>query len=456
MSFPKNFWWGAATAAYQVEGAVNKDGRGRTVWDLFCERPGAVWSGHSGAVASDHYHHWREDVGWMRQLGLLAYRFSIAWTRVLPEGTGRVNAKGLAFYDRLVDALLAANIQPFITLFHWDYPLELYYRGGWLNRDSAEWFADYATVVAKKLGDRVRYWLTLNEPQCYITFGHQEGIHAPGLKLGWTEVLRAVHHTLLAHGRGVQALRAHCRTKPQIGWASVSLVKMPASSRAADIRAAREATFAVRPGNLWNNTWWMDPIYLGRYPADGLKAYAPHEPPVRDGDLKVISSPLDFFAFNIYNGEFVRAGQSESVRWPEGHPLTLFYWPVTPSCLYWAVRFFAERYRLPIIITENGMSCIDWVAEDGRVHDPQRIDFTRRYLRELRRAMAEGVDVRGYFHWTLLDNFEWAEGYRQRFGLIHVDYPSGRRTPKDSFYWYQRVIATNGASLDDVPVGFSA
>jgi beta-glucosidase len=255
---------------------------------------------------------------------------------------------------------------------------------------------------------------------------------------------------LLAHGRAVQALRTDVKGRCLIGYAPVGVVKIPASAKAADVRAARRAMFSVQAGSYWNNTWWMDPVVLGRYPADGLKAYAPHLPKIEAGDLKTISAPVDFFGVNIYNGEYFRAGRDGKpaiVPNPPGHPLTAFHWPVTPDALYWGPKFFQERYRLPIYVTENGMANVDWVARDGRVHDPQRIDFTTRYLRELHRAIRDGVDVRGYFHWSIMDNFEWAEGFKQRFGLIHVDYKTQKRTPKDSAYWYRDVIATNGANL---------
>ena len=452
MSFRKDFVWGAAAASYQVEGAVNEDGCGASVWGMLCRKPGAVWNGQSGEVASDHYHRYKEDVALMKTLGLKAYRLSVSWPRVLPEGTGRVNAKGLAFYDRLIDELLAAGVAPYVTLFHWDYPYELYCRGGWLNPDSPDWFAAYAKVVAEKLGDRVKHWMTLNEPQCFIGLGHQDGVHAPGDKLGFTEVLRAGHHALLAHGKGVQSIRAASKGACSIGLAPVGSISAPVSEKPEDVAAARQAIFSVTAKNCWSNTWWMDPIFLGRYPEDGEKLFAAEMPPIGPTDLKTISQPLDFFGVNIYGGQFVRAGadgRPEPVPYPAGHPITAFYWYVQPEALYWGPRFFHERYKLPVYITENGMSCLDWVALDGKVHDPQRIDFTRRYLLQLRKAAADGVDVRGYFHWSIMDNFEWAEGYKHRFGMIHVDYPTGTRTIKDSGWWYKGVIAANGANLDE-------
>ena len=449
MAFPKDFVFGCATAAYQIEGGAFEDGRGPSVWDMFCRKGGTIWQDHTGDVASDHYHRWAEDVAIMKQIGLRGYRFSISWPRVLPAGVGEVNEAGLAFYDRLVDALLAAGVQPYVTLFHWDYPYELYCRGGWLNPDSPNWFADYATLVAERLGDRVRHWMTLNEPQCFIGLGHHTGIHAPGDRLGLKEVLRAAHHALLAHGKGVQAIRAAAKAQPAIGFAPVGSVKMPATESPADIEAARQSMFALEGKNLWANTFWMDPVFFGRYPEEAWTNMADEMPEIHDGDMETISQPLDFFGFNTYSGTFVKTTPDgpRDVPFPDGHPITAFYWWVTPECMYWGPKFFYERYRLPIVVTENGMANVDWIALDGRVHDPQRIDYLHRHLLQLARAIDEGVDVRGYFVWTLMDNFEWAEGYKQRFGIVYVDYPTGRRVLKDSAYWYRDVIATNGAIL---------
>jgi beta-glucosidase len=430
MSFPKNFAWGVATAAYQIEGAAAD--REPSVWDMFCRRPGAIWGGATGEAACDHVHRYREDVELMRQLGVGAYRFSISWTRARTE-------QGLDFYSRLVDALLSAQIQPYVTLFHWDYPYDLYCRGGWLNPDSPAWFEEYTRRVVSRLGDRVPVWITMNEPQCFIVLGHQKGIHAPGDKLGMAEALRAGHHALLAHGRAVQVIRS--LSKAQVGFAPVGIMRIPKTE--ADAAAAREATFRVE--DLWCSAWWMDPVYLGRYPEDGLKKFEPHLPRIGTNDLNLISRPLDFFGANFYNDPYIHEGRE--VPFAPGHPLTAFYWPVTPEVLRWGPRFFYERYRKPIVVTENGMANVDWVSLDGGVHDPQRIDFTKRYLIELRKAIEDGVDVRGYMHWTLMDNFEWAEGFRQRFGLVYTDFATGRRTAKDSFEWYARVIATNGAEL---------
>lgn len=448
--FPKSFVWGAASSAYQIEGAASTDGRKPSVWDTFCQRPGAVFNGHTGEVACDHYHRYRDDVALMKSIGLQAYRFSISWSRVLPEGIGAPNEKGLEFYDRLVDALLEANIQPWATLFHWDFPEALMPRGGWLARESADWFAEFATLMGKRLGDRVKHWMTLNEPQVYLALGHMDAKHAPGLKLTFAEGLKAAHHTLLAHGRGVQALRAAVPGKAIIGWAPVGHVSCAATTDDRDIEAARRAMFAVKRKDFWNNTWFADPVCLGHYPADGLELYKEELPPILDGDMKTICQPLDFYGVNIYSGGTVKAdadGNPVDVPAPTGAPVTTFRWLVTPESLYWGPKLLAERYRLPVAVTENGMANTDWPDMEGKVADPQRIDFTRRYLLKLGQAAKEGVDIRAYFHWSILDNFEWAEGYRERFGMTYVDYTTLKRTPKASAEWYSRVIKSNGANL---------
>lgn len=450
MTFPEDFTWGAASSAYQIEGGAAVDGRGPSVWDEFCKRPGAVHLNQTGEVACDHYHRFRDDVAMMKSLGLPAYRLSISWPRVLPSGTGKINEAGLAFYDRLIDALLEAGIEPWVTLFHWDMPQALAERGGWLKRESADWFAEYAGVMVKRLGDRVQRWMTINEPQVYINLGHLDGKHAPGLKLTFKECLLASHNTLLAHGRGVQALRAGTTRKLSIGWAPVGHVVCPATSAQADIDAARSAMFGITRRDFWNNSWFGDAACLGHYPVDGLELFREDLPKIEPGDMKTICQPLDFYGVNIYSGSAVRAGpngEAIDVPPPPGAPITTFRWLVRPEVLYWGPKFLAERYRLPMVVTENGMANVDFVDLDGRVQDPQRIDFTRRYLLELGRAIKDGVDIKGYFHWSIMDNFEWAEGYKERFGMVHVDYVTQKRTLKESASWYRNVIATNGASL---------
>lgn len=455
MSFSKNFIWGAAAAAYQIEGAWDEDGKGESVWDMLTRQRGRIWENHNGTVACDHYHRYKEDVQLMSEIGLHAYRLSVSWPRVLPEGTGRVNAAGLSFYDRLVDELLAHKIDPWVTLFHWDYPYDLFLRGGWLNPDSPQWFADYTAAIVDKLSDRVTHWITLNEPQCFIGLGHLAGAHdhAPALKLGMREALVAAHHCLLAHGRSVQTIRARARKAPSIGWAPVGSVFYPATESAADIEAAREVTHSVKGDNFWNNAWFADPAILGHYPEAGLQAYGKNVPAFKAADLEIICQPMDFYGVNIYTGTPVKAGPDGKplpIWFSPGHPHTHFSWKIVPESLYWGPRFLAERYKLPIVITENGLSCTDNVSLDGRVHDPQRADFLQRYLLALQRAVRDGIDVRGYFHWSIMDNFEWAEGYKHRFGLVHVDYETQRRTLKDSALWYREVIRTNGAILNRV------
>ena len=450
MSFPKDFVWGAAAASYQVEGAAYEDGKGLSVWDVMCRQPGKIWEGNTGDVTCDHYHRYQEDARLMGEIGLKAYRLSVCWPRVLPEGVGKINQKGLEFYDRLIDALLENGVQPWVTLFHWDYPYALYLRGGWLNRESSDWFAEYTGVVVDKLSDRVSNWITLNEPQVFIEAGHHSGRLAPGLQLGFRDVLLAAHNSLLAHGKAVQVIRARAKTKPAVGIAPVGTTIIPATDNPEDIEAARKRMFSVREKNCWNNTWFADPMVLGKYPEDGMKLFESEMPAVADGDMRTICQPLDFYGANIYWGQTVRAtsdGGATSVRSPDGPPLTTMEWQVTPKALYWGPRFFFERYQLPIVITENGMANCDWIHRDGKVHDPQRIDFIARYLSQFKRAIDDGVVAKGYFLWSIMDNFEWAHGYKQRFGIIYVDYATGKRTLKDSAYWYKEVIASNGDIL---------
>lgn len=448
--FPEGFIWGAAAASYQIEGAAHADGKGLSIWDLMVREPGRIAGNDTGDVACDHYHRYAADVDLMAQVGLAAYRLSISWPRVLPEGVGPINTAGLDFYDRLVDCLLAHQIDPWVTLFHWDYPAALYYRGGWLNRDSADWFADYTRVVVERLSDRVKVWMPHNEPQCFIGLGHRQGEHAPGLKLSWRQVLLAAHHSFLAHGKAVQVIRAHAQQPPKIGTALVGTVAIPASEDPADVAVARAATLGIRGKTFWNNTWFADPILRGAYPEDGLQVFAADLPPIQDGDFAIMHQPLDFYGVNIYQGYQVQAaGKHQVAMVPPtvGQPVTTMDWPVTPEALYWGPKFLYERYQLPIVITENGMANCDWVQVDGQVRDPQRIDFLTRYLRAYQCAIADGVEAQGYFLWSILDNFEWAYGYQRRFGIIHVDYPTQVRTLKASAHWYQQVIHTHGASL---------
>ncbi len=452
MSFPKDFIWGAAAASYQVEGGAYDDGKGLSVWDMMCRQPGKIWEGNTGDISCDHYHRYQEDTRLMGEIGLKAYRLSISWPRVIPEGMGAINEKGLDFYDRLVDALLENGVQPWVTLFHWDYPYSLYCRGGWLNRDSSDWFAEYTRVIVDKLSDRVSHWMTLNEPQVFIDAGHRTGRHAPGIQLGLRDLLIAAHNSLLAHGKAVQVIRACAKKRPVIGTAPVGVTIIPATDNLQDIESARRQMFSILNKNFMNNTWFADPIVLGKYPEDGIKLFRGELPDFPGKDMETICQPLDFYGANIYRGDIVLTTDNssvETVKGPDGPALTTMEWRITPEALYWGPRFLYERYKLPIVITENGMANCDWIHRDGKVHDPQRIDFISRYLRELKRAIEDSVAIKGYFVWTTIDNFEWAHGYKQRFGLIYCDFATGKRTLKDSAYWYKDVIASNGENIPD-------
>ncbi len=456
MKFGKDFIWGAATSSYQIEGAAYREGGGRSVWDMLGQQPEKIVNGDTGKVACDHYNRYRQDVALMSDIGLQAYRFSISWPRVLPDGTGKVNQRGLDFYSQLVDELLEKNISPWITLFHWDFPYALYCRGGWLNRDSADWFADYTALVVDKLSDRVSHWGTLNEPQCFIGLGHQDGTHAPGLKMGVSEVLLAGHNALRAHGKSVQVIRANAKTQPVISASQASIISIPDSDYPNDVEAARQHMFSVEEKEVFNNAWFSDPMILGHYPQQGLKLFAADMPEIFPGDLECINQKLDYFGVNIYSGVHVRAtedsGKDDGFETVERKdlPKTAMGWPITPESLYWGPKFFHERYQLPIVITESGMANDDSV-DNGKVHDRERIEFLYQYLSEYTRAIKDGVPALGYFLWSLMDNFEWAEGYGKRFGIIHVDYETQQRTLKYSAHWYKTLIASHKSGyLKDV------
>lgn len=449
MGFAKDFVWGAATSSYQIEGTGRDSGKGQNIWDVFTKEPGRVYEGHTGDIACDHYHRFREDVAYMKELGLKGYRFSIDWSRVLPEGTGKVNEKGIDFYNALIDELLEQGIEPYITLYHWELPYEIYKRGGWMNPEIVEWFGQYARLVAERFSDRVKHFFTLNEPQCFVGLGFLQGCHAPGVKAPLRDTFEMAHNALKAHGRAVQMLRAYGKQNVQIGYAPTSGMCYPEKETPKDIEAARKALFAL-PDDLsnwtWNVSWWSDPVILGKYPEEGMKKYEKYLPVITDEDMKLISQPIDFYGQNIYNGRCIRMGtdgRPEEVRRPAGFPKTATNWPVTPEALYWGPKFLYERYRKPIYITENGMACHDTVSQDGKVHDPNRIDFLARYLKNLKRA-AEEIDIRGYFQWSLMDNFEWDKGYAERFGIIYVDFETQERIWKDSAYWYRDLIRRNG------------
>ncbi|MER8105872.1 GH1 family beta-glucosidase [Kitasatospora sp. NPDC094016] len=435
---PAGFRWGAATAAYQIEGAVDEDGRGPSVWDVFAARPGAVRDGHTGAVACDHYHRYPEDVALMKDLGLDGYRFSISWPRILPTGAGAVNPAGLAFYDRLVDALLEAGITPLPTLFHWDLPQALEDDGGWLNRDTAYRFAEYATVMADRLGDRVPAWITLNEPFVHTVFGYALGTHAPGRTL-MLEALPAAHHQLLAHGLAASVL--HDRGLEVMLSNNLTPVE-PATPSDADLAAAQAY-------DALHNRLFTDPVLLGRYP--DLSALGVPDDlygAIHPGDTDLIAAPgLDGLGLNFYNPTRIAAPTEPGLPFDfvdiPDVPHTAFGWPVVPSALTQLLIKLGELYGKtlpPITITENGCS----VTEET-VPDQPRIDFMSAHLDALARAAAEGIDIRGYYTWSLLDNYEWAEGYHQRFGIVHVDFETLERTPKASYSWYRDLIAAHRA-----------
>ena len=450
--FRDDFIWGAATAAYQIEGAADRDGKGKSIWDMYCRIPGKIKGGHTGEKACMHYDLYKEDIRLMKELGINAYRFSISWPRIFPEGTGRTNQQGIDFYNRLLEELLKNGIEPYITLYHWDLPYELYLKGGWMNRESVDWFAEYAAAAVRNFSDKAVHYFTFNEPQCFIGLGFGTEAHAPGITVSNEEKFLMAHHVMMAHGKAVQAMRAAAKQTVQIGYAPTCGVIYPASEKQEDIEAAKRTYFGCTPDikqALWSVSWWSDPVILGKYPEDGMKLYERYLPDIRPEDLKLMNQPLDIYGQNIYNGIAVSAGKDGETVFENryaGFPRTANGWPVTPEALYWGPKFLYERYRLPLYITENGMSCHDWVSGDGKVHDPNRIDFTAKYLHELKRASSE-ADIRGYFHWSLMDNFEWADGYTERFGLIYIDYRNQERIPKDSFYWYQKIIAENGGSL---------
>jgi beta-glucosidase len=438
--FPDGFRWGVATAAYQVEGAVAEDGRRDSIWDTFCRQPGRIKNGDTGDVACDHYHRWPQDVALMAELGIDAYRFSIAWPRIQPAGTGPANGPGLDFYDRLTDGLLARGITPMPTLYHWDLPQPLEDAGGWLSRDTAARFADYAALTAERLADRIPLWTTLNEPFVVTAFGYALGIHAPGRAL-MLDALPTAHHQLLGHGLAARALRA--AGAGQVAIANNCSPVWPASDGPADLAAA--AAY-----DTLHNRMFTDPLLLGRYP--DLGAFGVGEAGldcVRDGDLAVIAAPIDALGINYYNPTRVSALPDSPLPFQlepiPGYPVTAFGWPVVPAGLTELLTQFAGRYGdalPPVYITENGCSAVDEPAADGTLDDQPRIRYLDGHLRALADAITAGVDVRGYLTWSLIDNFEWSEGYDQRFGLVHVDFATQARTPRASFAWYRNLIAT--------------
>jgi len=436
LSFPKDFSWGTATAAYQIEGAVTEDGRKPSIWDTFSHTPGKTRDNATGDVADDHYHRWSADLDLMKTLGLRGYRFSVAWPRVVPDGVGTPNQKGLDFYRRLVDGLHQRGITPMVTLFHWDLPQVLQDRGGWENRDCAKWFADYADVVFRALGEGVPTWLTINEMRTIVGLGYGTGSHAPGI-VDHEAGQVALHHLMLGHGLAVQALRA-TGSKSRIGPAQ-NLTSVYPTDDSAEARQAAART------DLTENRLYLDPILRGTYPPDALAALPQSEKmkaAIRDGDLAIIHSPIDVLGVQYYTPTYVSA----SGDWVTVKPTSDASWEqIYPAGLYDLLTRIKRDYGdIPQVITENGMAVADSLAANGTVSDQPRIDYLRDHLVQAHRAIQDGVKLEGYHLWSLMDNFEWAEGYRQRWGIVYVDYPTQRRIPKTSAGWYRDVIARNG------------
>ncbi|MGH3880205.1 MAG: GH1 family beta-glucosidase [Actinophytocola sp.] len=454
MEFPEGFVWGAATAAYQIEGSPGADGRGPSIWDTFSHTPGRVADGDTGDEATDHYRRYRDDVAMMASLGLPAYRFSVSWPRIQPGGKGPANVAGLDHYDRLVDELAAHGITPMLTLYHWDLPQELEDSGGWGERDTAARFAEYAALVGERLGDRVPLWTTLNEPWCAAFLGYAAGVHAPG-RTDPALSLRAAHHLLLAHGLGVDALREVLPASAQVSITLNLSAVMPGAT-------SPEATAAVRRIDGLANRLFLDPLFRGHYPADVLRATEALTDWsfVSEDDLAVISTPIDLLGINYYTPTLVDAGPAEPgpTAWPGCSDIRFVQPPGPKTAMGWAIdaqglravvhRVHEEYSPIPQMITENGAAFDDELGADGGVRDPERISYLRDHLAVVHEAIEAGVDLRGYFVWSLLDNFEWSYGYSKRFGIVHVDYPTQHRAWKDSAYWYRQVISTNGIHIE--------
>jgi beta-glucosidase len=442
-SFPQGFVWGTATSAYQIEGAWKEDGKGESIWDRFAHMPGKIENNQTGDVALDHYHRYKEDVQLMKALGARAYRFSISWPRIFPQGAGSPNSKGLDFYDRLVDQLLANGIEPFATLYHWDLPQALQDSvGGWESRDTAKAFADYAGYVSEKLSDRIKYFFTINELATFVELGHGAGLFAPGLKLPPARLNQVRHHAVLAHGLAVQAIRARAKPGTKVGPAENIAAVVPVVETSENITAAERATRELNAG-------YLTVMLEGRYTDAFLSSAGADAPKFTDEDLKAIASPLDFVGINVYTPQYVRAIAAspgyEILPFSKSHPRMASSWQfVGPESLYWAPRHVQKIWNVKeIYISENGCGANDEPAADGVVYDTDRIMFLRNYLTQLQRATSEGVPVRGYFLWSLMDNFEWSAGYGTRFGLVYADYVTQKRTPKLSATYYSEVIRRN-------------
>lgn len=444
MRFPTDFLWGAASSAYQIEGHSTDKGGGVCIWDTFCALPGKIANGDNGDVACDALRRYAEDIRLLAEMGGKAYRFSTSWARIDPNADGNWNEKGLRYYDKVVDECLKQGVTPYITLYHWELPQAAQDRGGWQSREIAEAFGRFAGMMAERFKGRVKHYFTLNEPQCTVGLGYGSGVHAPGLSLDRAGQFGVMVNQLLAHGLAQKAIK-EADSDAQVGIASTGRLCYPEFEIPLDITAARNATFAVSDDDwVFTHHWYLDPIVLGRFPDAEGSALGTLAAKVSDEDMAIIHQVPDFLGYNIYNGHSVRAGVGGPeyiVRYP-GFARTAMKWPITPRVMDWGVRFLHDRYGLPGYITENGLSCNDRIYLDGRVHDLDRIDFLTRYLQNLQKAVKNGADVRGYFHWSLTDNFEWNQGYWDRFGLVYIDYRGQQRIPKDSYRWFKEVIRT--------------
>lgn len=447
--FPENFIWGTACASYQCEGAWDADGKGRNIWDDFCHEKGMghVFGDQTGDTACDSYHRWREDIALMKEHNIRVYRFSISWARVIPDGDGEVNPAGLKFYDDLVNGLIEAGIEPYVTLYHWDLPSALQMKGGWLSRDTVTAFGRYARIVAEHFKGRVKVYMTLNEPQCVAGLGYWTGAHAPGLKLSEEKVARVFHILALAHSEAYRQVKAAAGPDVTVGVVTCGRLCYPAVETPECIEASYKATFdmADEKGWIFTTSIFLDSLILRRYDenvAEPVKRFAATVP---QSDWDLMEKP-DFIGINSYQGDAILPDGSYAV-YPDGGPMTAFKWKITPEVLHYGPVHLYRRYGLPLMITENGLSCNDHVFLDGQVHDPDRIDFLHRYILAVSRAIADGVPLMGYLSWSFLDNFEWASGYSERFGMIYVNYQTFERIPKDSARWFAQVIAANGENL---------
>lgn len=438
------FIWGTSTASYQIEGAWNEDGKVPSIYDTYTHA-GRAFRGQNADVSCDHYHRYKEDVALMAELGVQSYRFSVAWPRVIKNSKGEVNEKGLQFYSDLIDELLAHSIEPFVTLYHWDMPQFIFDRGGLLNRETVDDFAHYTRVCAECFKGRVKRFITVNEAQNVLA-GLAAPHKAPGNRLTSKELNQATHHLLLYHGVATKVLR-EVIPDAKVSFSVCGWVPCPVERTEANIKVCYDRYFELGNEHIIDVPGGMcDAVFLGDYPREFYEKFKDELPDIKPGDMELISQPLDFLSPNLYSG-YLLNDKGEVIPFPDGNPQNFMYWDDIPECMYWGLKFLYERYKLPMVVAENGWASNDRICLDGKVHDSYRIDMVTRYLMEMKRAMDDGVPVDGYFHWSMMDNFEWGEGYFPRLGLVYVDYATGERTRKDSFYFYKDVVATNGKSI---------